>query len=106
MHEKVNHFPFYRSFKEAIDLMNDEQRLSLYDGITNYAFYGKEYEPMDGATGIAYNLIKPVIATSIKKVIGGKSGGRPSREDDDLKIERARALNKIKQNKDKVKTIG
>ena len=72
MSEKVlNHFPFYRSYAEAISELNDKQRLDIYDGIINYSFYGVEYTPKDKETKIAFTLIKPILETNIKQVLGG-----------------------------------
>ena len=72
MSEKVlNHFPFYRSYAEAISELNDNQRLNLYDGIINFCFYGVEYTPPDKETRVVFSLMKPVLETTIKKVLGG-----------------------------------
>ena len=74
----LNHFPFYRSYAEAIKKLNDKDRLSILDGIMNYAFFEEEYKPKTDTTELAFTLIKPVLDTTIKKVKGGSNGGRPS----------------------------
>ena len=56
-YSEVTHFPFYRSYLEAISTLEDNERLSLYDGIAMYAFYGISYQPISPATRMAFTLI-------------------------------------------------
>lgn len=74
--KELHHFPFYRSYAEAVLELNDKERLSIYDGMIRYAFLSEEYKPMNSATKMAFTLIKPIMDTTIKKVLGGSKGGR------------------------------
>ena len=78
--KELQHFPFYRSYYNAFEILDDKQRLSLIDGMTQYAFEGVEYEPPDKETKLAFELIKPNMDTTIKKVLGGAGGGRPPKK--------------------------
>lgn len=117
MSEKVlNHFPFYRSYAEAIITLNEKQRLSLYDGIVNFAFYGVEYTPIDKETQLAFTLMKPILETTIKKVLGGSkrtnkkdiAEGKPKWTTEERLNEALYLyqLDKFNRRKYKVKTIG
>lgn len=73
----LEHIPFYRSYFEACELLDDAERLSIYDGILNYAFNGIEYEPPTRSTQLAFCLIKPILIKKMKQIQGGIKGGRP-----------------------------
>ena len=73
-------FVFYRSFYEAIKLLNGEQRLRLYEAIFEYALNDIDAE-LSGAELAIYNLTKPSINSANARynasVENGKRGGRP-----------------------------
>ena len=91
---ELTSFPFFRSYAEALEPLEDNQRLSLFDGIVMYAFYGVAYQPIDDKTRLAFTLIKPILDSNIKKVLGGSKGGRPSKV----------SKEEIEETKEKVKT--
>ncbi len=70
-------FVFYKSFKEAIEsLEDDKNKLLSYRTIIEYGLTGKE----PNVTGVAktiYLLVKPQIDVNRKRYINGKKGGRP-----------------------------
>lgn len=70
-------FLFYRSFHESAKVLNDEDRLALYDTIIDFALNQTETEtkPMVNAF---FSLIKPQIQANNRKYENGKKGGRPS----------------------------
>ena len=77
----LKHFPFYRSYAEAIKGLPDEERLSILDGIINFAFYEQEYEPTTESARVIFTLIKPILETTLKKIIGGKKRGKKKPEE-------------------------
>lgn len=65
---------FYRSFKAAIDLLPEDERLACYDAIFNYAFDGVEAE---GIAAAVLELVRPVIDRNNARYLNGCKGGRP-----------------------------
>lgn len=65
---------FYRSFKAAIDLLPEDERLACYDAIFNYAFDGVEAE---GIAAAVVELVRPVIDRNNARYLNGCKGGRP-----------------------------
>ena len=80
---ELKHFPFYRSYAEALKDLPDEERLDLLDGIINFAFYEEEYEPKTNNTRMIFTLIKPILETTLRKILGGKKGGRKNNRPDE-----------------------
>ncbi len=81
--EHRDSFVFYHSFKEAIDEVTDDQQLSIYQSIANYALYRKEPD-LEGVAKIVWVLIKPQLDANWRKYEkgcrgggSGKLGGRP-----------------------------
>lgn len=70
-------FLFYRSFHESAKVLNDEDRLALYDTIIEFALNQTETEtkPMVNAF---FSLIKPQIQANNRRYENGKKGGRPT----------------------------
>lgn len=69
-------FVFYRSFRDAIKELPDEDRLAVYDAICNYAL-----DHVDGCERpVARSmmvLIKPQLDANFRKRQNGSQGGRP-----------------------------
>lgn len=70
---------FYRSFREAINNLPEEERLKAYDYIFDYAFDEKEPKDKGIATAI-WNLCKPQIDANNQRYENGTKGGRPVRQ--------------------------
>ena len=51
-------FIFYREYKEAIENLEDKQRLEFYDCITDYALYGKLPDSISPVIKSAFIIIK------------------------------------------------
>lgn len=51
-------FIFYREYKEAIENLEDKQRLEFYDCITDYALYGKLPDGISPVIKSAFIIIK------------------------------------------------
>lgn len=74
--EKRESFVFYHSFKEAIDEVADDQQLSIYQSIANYALYREEPD-LVGVAKIVWVLIKPQLDANWRKYEKGCRGGAP-----------------------------
>ena len=78
-------FVFYRSFAEAIEILDDETRLKCYDAIVAYGIHGEEPE-LDGFSRTVFTLVKPQLDANNKRYLDGlkgaefgKLGGRPKK---------------------------
>lgn len=74
--ESRDSFIFYRSFKNAIDDLEDKDKLSLYEAIVLYALDRKTSE-MTNLPKILFKLIKPQLDANWRKSLNGKKGGAP-----------------------------
>ncbi|MFI3248782.1 MAG: DUF6291 domain-containing protein [Rikenellaceae bacterium] len=75
--EHRDSFIFYNSFKEAIDEVADDQQLSIYQSIANYALY-REEPNLVGVAKIVWVLIKPQLDANWRKYEKGCRGGAPT----------------------------
>ena len=60
-------FAFYSSFKDAIGDMSDADKLSVYESITDFAFFGIEPTELTPIGRLAWKLIRPQLAASMKR---------------------------------------
>jgi len=74
-------FVFYRSFFEAMEDLEDKDRLMLYDLICNYTLNGVE-KTEKGIAATLFKIIKPQLDANNRKFEGGKKGGRPRKSGD------------------------
>ena len=73
-------FVFYRSFRDAIEEMNDADKLSTLLAICDYALYGIEPELKGILPRAVFTVARPSIdANKTRRESGGK-GGRPSKK--------------------------
>lgn len=79
-------FIFYNSFLDALDELDADTRLKVYDAITHYAIKDEEPE-LTGIAKAIFSLIKPQIDANNKRYEDGKKGagfgklgGRPKKE--------------------------
>ena len=86
-------FAFYWSFKDAIRDMSDSDKLTIYEAITDFAFFGVEPADITPVGRLAWKLIRPQLEASIRRydacvLNGGKGkefgrlGGRPRKTPD------------------------
>lgn len=73
-------FVFYRSFRDAIEEMPDENKLATLLAICDYALYGVEPKLKDAMARAVFTVARPSIDSNNAKRIGGKKGGRPRKE--------------------------
>ncbi len=73
-------FIFYRSFRDAIEEMSDEDKLATLLAITDYALYGVEPKLKGVMPRAVFTVVRPSIDTNIAKREGGRKGGRPQKE--------------------------
>lgn len=66
---------FYKSFREAISDLPEEERLKAYEAIFDYAFDEKEPEEK-GIASAVLKFVKPQIDANNKRYENGKKGGR------------------------------
>lgn len=73
-------FVFYRSFRDAIESLPDDQKLKAYQAIINYGIDGDEnIEP--GIVAAIFMMAKPQIDANAKRKAAGLKGGRPKKTD-------------------------
>ena len=72
-------FIFKDIYFNAVNGLNDEDRLSVYDAICQYALNQKETK-LEGFAEIVFSLIKPDISRGVKMYENGTKGGRPKNQ--------------------------
>ena len=92
---KRDSFVFYRSFFEATEPLNKEQKAELFDAICSFALNKEEIE-LSPISKAMFALIKPQLEANYKKFLNGKA---PKRNQTKSKIKA-----KQKQNKSKITT--
>lgn len=92
---KRTHFPFYRSFWEAIVCLPSASRLELYDAILSLSFNESLPELKTAAGKTHWMLIEPNLLTSLKN---WKNGCQPKRSDASSQIKATPSL----KNKSKI----
>ena len=75
-------FVFYKSFRDAAMMLRPEERLALYDAITEYGIEGEITSALPGTVGALFTLIKPQLDANAAKKTAGKRGGRPRLSED------------------------
>ncbi|MFQ9080284.1 DUF6291 domain-containing protein [Alistipes putredinis] len=87
-------FAFYWSFKDAIREMSNSDKLTIYEAITDFAFFGVEPSDITPVGRLAWKLIRPQLEASIRRYDAcvlngdkgkefGRLGGRPRKTPDD-----------------------
>ena len=78
---------FYKSFYDAIQGLEPELRLEIYDAVMEYALYGEEPTDISLMANTVFTLIKPQIDANNRRKENGKKGaasgslgGRPKKE--------------------------
>ena len=70
-------FPFYFSFKDALQELEDSDRLAIYEGITNFAFFKQEPTLKTPIARACWKLIQPLLEKSQRNFENGIKGGAP-----------------------------
>lgn len=73
-------FVFYRSFRDAIEEMSDENKLATLLGICDYALYGVEPTLNDAMARAVFTVARPSIDANKNRRNNGKKGGRPPKK--------------------------
>lgn len=76
-----NSFVFYDSFRDAVEDMNDKDRLAFYEAIIDYSLDGKAPDNLSNELARMFKLVKPQLDANTKRKKDGKKGGRPSKKD-------------------------
>ena len=76
-----NSFVFYDSFRDAVEDMDDKDRLAFYEAIINYSLDGKPPDELSKELVRMFKLVKPQLDANTKRKKDGKKGGRPSKKD-------------------------
>lgn len=71
-------FVFYRSFFDAVEELDKEDRLAAFEAIVRYALDGTE-EKQKGAVNAIMSVIKPLLDVSRQNYLNGRKGGRPKK---------------------------
>lgn len=76
---EIKTVPFFRSYWKAIQRLNNDDRLLIFDSIMSYAFDGI-YPDLTDYNACIWDLIEPNLSKSVQKAIAnidnGKKGGR------------------------------
>lgn len=73
-------FVFYRSFRDAIEEMPDDEKLATLLGICDYALYGVEPKLKDVMSRAVFTVARPSIDANNCRRTNGKKGGRPPKK--------------------------
>ncbi len=73
-------FVFYRSFRDAISEMSDEDKLATLLAICDYALYGVEPKLKDAMARAVFTVARPSIDANKERRANGKKGGRPPKK--------------------------
>lgn len=92
-----NSFVFYCSFYEAISVLPLENQARIYDAIFKFAFEDIEVE-LDGVELAVFLLIKPQLIANRTKYENGCKGGRPKKEETEIKPKHNRTETEAKPN--------
>lgn len=72
-------FIFYNSFLEAINELDEQTQLKVFQAITHYSLRD-EIPELTGTAKAIFSLIKPQIDANNRKYEDGRKGGRPKKE--------------------------
>ena len=70
---KKDSFIFYRSFYEATQYLEKDQKADLFEAISNYAL-NQEETKLDNVCNALFSLIKPQLDANQQRYINGKKG--------------------------------
>ena len=73
-------FVFYRSFRDAIEEMPDDEKLATLLGICDYALYGVEPKLKGVMSRAVFTVARPSIDANNCRRTNGKKGGRPPKK--------------------------
>lgn len=94
-----DYFPFYYSFKDAIQELNDADKLAIYEAITDFSFFHQEPTLTTPFSKLCWKLIQPILNKSWERSkAGAKHRGNQytNKRDNETKLEQTR--NKMEQN--------
>jgi hypothetical protein len=105
-------FIFYRSFKESMKDLSAEDKLIMYEAISDYSLDLKEPE-LSGFPKALFSLIKPILDANIKRWRNGCKGGAPegnknnrfSKNTTEVQPEANQNTTEVQANKDKDKDV-
>lgn len=95
--EDRDSFIFYKSFYEAMEDVEDKNKLEIFNAICKMALYDEEVE-LKGISATLFKLIKPQLKANTKKFKDGKKGGRPKKKTTGLKKEETTGFKNKKPN--------
>lgn len=72
-------FIFYRSFYEALNELEKEDKLQVYEAIAEYSL-NQNITELKGVGKAIFTLIKPQLDANLTRYENGKKGGRPATE--------------------------
>lgn len=90
-------FIFYRSFYEAINDLEDNQQLEIYQAMANFSLNFAEPN-LSGVTATIFKLIKPQLEANNKRYV---NGSKPKTKQDESKTEAKQKQDGIKQEANK-----
>ena len=91
-------FIFYRSFYEAINDLEDNQQLEIYQAMANFSLNFAEPN-LSGVTATIFKLIKPQLEANNKRYV---NGSKPKTKQEESKTEAKQKQDDIKEEANKV----
>ena len=90
-------FIFYRSFYEAINDLEDNQQLEIYQAMANFSLNFAEPN-LSGVTATIFKLIKPQLEANNKRYV---NGSKPKTKQEESKTEAKQKQDDIKEEANK-----
>ena len=97
-------FVFYRSFRDAIEEMNDADKLSTLLAICDYALYGIEPELKGILPRAVFTVARPSIDANKTRRESGRKGGRPPKKTNGFESKNQR-FSKTKSTETETETV-
>ena len=100
-------FMFYKSYRDAGQMIPEEDRLKFYEIIFEYGLTGKEPEDTGNPLiDMALKFIRPLIKANIQNYVNGKKGGAPSESMKGNQNAKKQTENKPKSNQKQTENKG
>lgn len=74
--EEIKKISFFASYGEALQSLDDRSAGQLIKAMCSYAFDGKEPDKLSSKVKPMWLLVKPNLDSSLKKIKGGRKGGK------------------------------
>ena len=73
----VGYFPFLKTYRDSIDVLEEKDQLELYKAITDYGLFMVEPQNASAVVRAVFLALKPLLDKSLKNRQNGQKGGAP-----------------------------